>query len=169
VKRRWAFAASLLPLLLAACSLAAGRAGAADPPAGSSVSFETIVQTSVPGQAGGEKRELARDAVAWKALWDELRQGSNLPEEPPAVDFDREMVIAAAMETQSCVSKVTVRTIATSDDGLVVHLLEAPPAANCRCITSERPLHIVKLAKQPGPVHFTAERSETICGGGGAR
>jgi hypothetical protein len=104
--------------------------------------------------------------VAWKALWDELREGSSLAAEPPAVDFEREMVIAAAMETQSCVSKVTIRAVTQTTDGLVVDLLEAPPAPNCRCITSERPLHIIKLAKQAGPVRFTAERGETSCGGG---
>jgi hypothetical protein len=155
-------------LLAAACSAAAGGvAGTAstgsNPP---SVPFETIVQASNPGQAGAEKRSLARDAVAWKALWDELREGSSLAAEPPAVDFEREMVIAAAMETQSCVSKVTIRAVTQTTDGLVVDLLEAPPAPNCRCITSERPLHIIKLAKQAGPVRFTAERGETSCGGG---
>jgi hypothetical protein len=160
-----------LPLTLAACSAAgAGATGTADtagnPP---SVPFETVLQTSLPGQAGTEKRELARDAVAWKALWDQLREGSNLPAEPPAVDFEREMVIAAAMETQGCVSKVTIRTVTQTADGLVVDLLEAPPAPNCRCITSERPFHIVKLAKHAGPVRFTAERGETSCGGGSTR
>lgn len=169
MRRPWAFAVSMLPVLLAACSLAAGGAGTADPPGNRpSVEFETIVQTSVPGQAGTEKRELARDAVAWKALWDELREGSGLAAEPPAVDFEREMVIAAAMETQGCVSKVTIRAIAQTADGLVVDLLEAPPAPDCRCITSERPLHIVKLAKNAGPVRFNAERGETSCGGSGA-
>jgi hypothetical protein len=78
------------------------------------------------------------------------------------------MVIAVAMETQPCVSKVTIRAVTETADGLVVDLLEAPPAANCRCITSERPLHIIKLPKQAGPVRFNAERGETSCGGSGA-
>ena len=167
MRRAWPFLLPLMAVLTAACSAAAGGVppgtAAGNPP---SVPFETILQTSLPGQAGSERRELARDAVAWKALWDGLREGSNLPADPPAVDFESEMVIAAAMETQSCVSKVTIRTITETADGLVVDLLEAPPAPNCRCITSERPFHIVKLAKQAGPVRFTAERGETSCGGG---
>ena len=168
MRRPWLFLLALMAVLAAACSAAAGGAIAQGTSVGNppGLPFETILQTSLPGQAGTEKRELARDAVAWKALWDELREGSNLPAEPPAVDFEREMVIAAAMETQGCVSKVTIRTVTQTADGLVVALLEAPPAPNCRCITSERPLHIVKLAKQAGPVRFTAERGETSCGGG---
>ncbi len=159
------FALLVMPVLLAACSAQADKpAGkpAGDAPA--SVPFETVLQTSVPGQAGQERREVVRDAAAWAALWGELREGSGLAAEPPAVDFDREMVVAAAMETQSCVAKVTVRSITQSGDGLTVDLLEAPPAPNCICITTSRPIHIVKLAKQAGPVRFTAERGVTSCG-----
>jgi len=171
MKRLWLFLFPLMTVLLAAaCSAAAGGMGPVGTEKPPSVPFETVLQTSLPGQAGTEKRELARDTVAWKALWDQLREGSNLPAEPPAVDFEREMVIAAAMETQGCISKVTIRTVTQTADGLVVDLLEAPPAPDCRCITSERPFHIIKLAKQAGPVRFTAQRGETSCGGaGGAR
>jgi hypothetical protein len=163
VSRLWSFA---LVLLAVACS--AGTAGTADKPPGTgapvSVPFETVLQTSVPGQAGQQRREAVRDAAAWATLWAELREGSGLPAEPPAVDFNHDMVIAAAMATQSCVSKVTIRTITRSGDGLAVDLLEEPPAPNCICITSARPIHLVKLAKQAGPVHFTAEQGVTHCG-----
>jgi hypothetical protein len=128
------------------------------------VPFETVLQTSVPGQAGSERREAVRDAATWAALWAELREGSGLPAEPPAVDFSRDMVIAAAMATQSCVSKVTIRSITRSSDGLAVDLLEEPPAPNCICITTARPIHIVKLARETGPVRFTAEQGVTSCG-----
>jgi hypothetical protein len=121
----------------------------------------------VPGQAGKERREVVRDAAAWRTLWAELRQDSSLAEEPPAVDFDREMVIVAAMETQSCVSRVTIRAVTPSTDGAVVDLLEEPPAPNCRCIVAQRPIHAVRLEKIAGTVRFTAERGQMSCGGGG--
>jgi hypothetical protein len=150
---------ALSALLAAACAANGSGANAG------SVPFETVLQRSLPSQAGATRREVARDAAAWKALWDELREGSDLPPEPPAVDFDREMVIAAAMETQPCVARVTIRTVSQGADGVVVDLEEAPPAPNCRCIVAERPLHIVRLAKLPDPVRFTATRSVTSCGG----
>jgi hypothetical protein len=127
--------------------------------------LETILQRSIPGQGGGEIREVARDEASWKALWDRLREGDGtLPAEPPAVDFKKDMVIAAAMPTQPCVSKVTVRGVRRSAGELVVDLLEAPPAPNCVCFVSERPLHVVRLPRSADPVRFEAERGVTACG-----
>jgi hypothetical protein len=128
------------------------------------VPLTTVVQVSVPGQTGKERREVVRDADAWRSVWAELRQGSALAEEPPAVDFEHEMVVLAAMETQSCVSRVTIRSVARRGDGVVVDLLERPPAPNCQCIVAERPIHVVRLRKMTGSVRFTAERSVMPCG-----
>jgi hypothetical protein len=128
-----------------------------------SIAFETLVQQSIPGQGGETVRDAVRDEASWAALWARLREGSALPEQPPAVDFRSEMVIATAMETQGCVSKVTIRRIVREGNRLVVDLLEAPPAPNCVCITSERPLHIVRLPRVDGPVRFEIERGQTSC------
>lgn len=131
------------------------------------VAFETILQRSIPAQTGDTIREAARDDASWAALWSRLRAGGGegiLPAQPPVVDFSREMVIAAAMETQSCVSRVTVRGIVQGRGELVVDLLEAPPAANCICITSERPLHVVRLRRSADPVRFEVARGQTSCG-----
>jgi len=96
-----------------------------------------------------------------------LRAGGGegtLPAQPPAVDFSRDMVLAAAMETQSCVSRVTIRSVTQARGELVVDLLEAPPAANCICITAERPLHVVRLRQSAAPVRFEVTRGQTSCG-----
>lgn len=158
MKSAGAFAAALLAF---ACG---GNSTPAEP--GAPISFETILQRSIPGQAGGQLREVARDAAAWSALWAQLREGPGgftLPAEPPAVDFTREMVIVAAMETQGCVSRVTIRSIERRGGTLVVDLLEAPPAPNCICVTSERPIHVVRLSRDAAPVRFVAERGQTSC------
>ncbi|HSK75044.1 MAG TPA: hypothetical protein VLQ45_01185 [Thermoanaerobaculia bacterium] len=128
-----------------------------------SIAFETVLQQSNPGQTGDTVREAVRDEAAWTALWAKLREGTALPEEPPVVDFRTDMVIAAAMETPGCVAKVTIRKIVQESGGLAVDLLEAPPAPNCVCITSERPLHIVRLPRAEGPVRFDVERGQTSC------
>lgn len=160
-----ALALAALPLLMACVQ----PSGGAQPPASpadappAEVSFETLVQQSNPGQTGETVRDAARDEGAWAALWAKLREGSALPEQPPAVDFRSEMVIAAAMETQGCVSKVTIRGIVREGNRLVVDLLEAPPAPNCVCITSERPIHVVRLPRVDGPVRFEVERGQTSC------
>lgn len=125
--------------------------------------LQTIVQQSNPGQRGESVREVVRDEASWRALWAKLREGSALPEEPPAVDFAREMVAVAAMETQACVSRVTIRSAARTGSELVLDVLEAPPAPNCVCITSERPVHVVRLPRVDAPERFTVERGQTAC------
>lgn len=157
----------VLLLALMACN-GSSRPGPSlpDEPRPGPVAFETVIQRSIPGQSGGEVREAARDAAVWGPLWSRLREGAGdtLPEEPPAVDFSRDMVIAAAMPTQGCVSRVTIQGISQRRGELVVDLLEAPPAPNCVCITSERPLHVVRLHRSPDPVRFEATRGQTSCG-----
>jgi hypothetical protein len=168
-------AAIFATLFSMAALLALACAGSAEPPRGRRpapaqpppAAPETIVQRSIPGQSGGEIRQVARDAAAWRALWAELRQGAPadlLPEEPPQVDFRREMVAVAAMPTQPCIGQVTVRSVVRDRGGLVVSLLEAPPAPNCRCMVASRPLHAVRLPRLEGAVRFVAERGQTPCG-----
>jgi hypothetical protein len=155
----------VLGVVAAACS--AGAVGESSPhPPGGEVAFTTLLQVAVPGQSGEALREVVRDAAAWSRLWARLRAGSSLPETPPAVDFDRDMVIVAAMATQSCVSKVTIGAI-RKDQGergeLRVDLLEEPPAANCRCIVSQRPIHAVRLARSAAAVVFDVTVTTHAC------
>jgi hypothetical protein len=157
----------VLGFLALACNGSTRASNSPTDPGPETVVFETILQRSIPAQTGGTIREVARDEASWAALWNRLRQGGGegfLPAEPPAVDFSRDMVIAAALETQSCVSRVTIRGIVQNRGELVVDLLEAPPASNCVCITSERPLHVVRLRRSADPVRFGVERGVTSCG-----
>ncbi|MEO7418536.1 MAG: hypothetical protein ABI163_15865 [Thermoanaerobaculia bacterium] len=168
------------PAVVAASSavvalLALACAGVAAPPPGRAakgkpVAFTTIVQQAIPGQAGQQVRAVARDADSWRAVWTELRKdgGEALPAEPPAVDFPREMVLVVAMPTQSCVSKVTLQSIGhlgnPTGGTLLVNLLEAPPAPNCRCIVASRPVHAVRLPRTAGTPRFVVTRGQTSCG-----
>jgi hypothetical protein len=155
----------LLSGLLLGASACSGAKPAASPAnqGPGALELETLVQQSIPGQGGQTVREVIRDQAAWTAMWAKLREGSALPESPPAVDFDKDMVIVAAMETQPCVSKVTVRSAVRSGGELVVGILEAPPAPNCVCFTSERPIHAVRLRKVDAPARFDVERGQTAC------
>lgn len=125
----------------------------------STVELDTVVQRSIPGGSGGTVREVIRDQTAWAETWTAL----GLDGAPPAVDFGQEMVVVAAMETQSCVSKVTIRSVSQQGGELVVDILEAPPAPNCICVTSERPIHAVRLRKVDAPPRYNVERGQTPC------
>jgi hypothetical protein len=157
----------LLGLLLAALLLSAascdGEKTVTEPgdkaTAQSTVELTTVVQQSIPGGSGGTVREVIRDQVALAAMWTQL----GLSGAPPVVDFGQEMVIAAAMETQSCVSRVTIRSVSEQGGELVVDILEAPPAPNCVCVTAERPIHVIRLRKLAAPPRYNVERGLTPC------
>ncbi len=150
-------AASAAAAALLACGSAGGAGGPADAAEPRQVPFTTIEQASVPGKGGGEVRAVVRDAAAWQRVWDDLTSDSGREEEAPAVDFEREMILAAAMPTQGCISRVTLRGVAEEDGGLVVDLLEQPPPAHIVCVVSERPFHAVRLARHDGPVRWEVE------------
>lgn len=158
----WALA---LPLLLAGC-----RSAGSGTPSTSAVPvpFATVIQIAVPGQTGKQVQVAVRDADTWKTVWSDLRKGSALAADPPAVDFETEMVIVAAMETQGCVARVTFRSITRTtgrtNDKAAVDVLEEPPATNCRCFASSRPIHVVRLQRIPGDITFTTSRGEMPCG-----
>lgn len=165
----------LLAAVLAGCSSAPAAAGAEpateepraeeeapvpESSAGEELAFTTIEQGSVPGKAGEQVRAVVRDDVAWLRVWNDLTSGRGGParaDATPAVDFDTSMVIAAAMPTQSCISRVTVRAVRAVDDGLVVDLLEQPPPPGLACFVSERPFHAVRLGRRDGPVRWEVE------------
>jgi hypothetical protein len=167
-------------VLMMALTFAAGAAKAAPPAAkpgaaaaaagGKPIAFTTVVQRSIPGQSGGELHAVARDADTWSSLWASLREkgGDALPATPPAVNFPREMALLVAMPTQSCTSQVTVQSIQHLGDAfrgtLLVTLLEAPPAPNCRCMVSSRPVHIVRLPRTGGTLRFVVNHGQTPCG-----
>jgi hypothetical protein len=167
----------LIPALAAlgfSLTVACASAVAAPPAAkkdGKAITFYTVLQRSVPGQTGGEVRTIARDPDTWKALWASLRQngGDSLPPDPPAVNFPREMALVVAMPTQSCVSQVTIQSIAhlgsPTNGTLLVTLLEAPAAPNCKCIVSSRPIHVVRLPRTGGILRFAVNHGQTACGG----
>jgi len=125
----------------------------------STVELTTVIQRSIPGGRGGTVREVIRDQTALAAAWTEL----GLEGAPPVIDFEKEMVIAAAMELQPCVSKVTIRSVSQQGGELAVDILEAPPAPNCVCITAERPIHLVRLRKVAAPPRYNVERGLTPC------
>jgi len=135
----------------------------APPAPAAAVAFTTLAQTAVPGQNGLELREVIRDTATWNQIWASLRQGSALPAAAPAVDFTKDMVLVAALPTQSCVSQVTIRSITGDATNLRVDLLEEPASPDCKCITAQRPFHAVRLARSEGAVQFFATVTPKGC------
>lgn len=153
--------AALAAILLAAASCEGEKTVTEPTTDEATVELEpvTVVQRSIPGGRGGTVREVIRDQTAWAQTWTEL----GLDGAPPSVDFGQEMIVVAAMEMQSCVSKVTIQSVSEQGGELVVDILEAPPAPNCVCITAERPIHAVRVRKTGAPPRYNVERGQTPC------
>ncbi len=143
-------------------SSAAGDSGEASLAPGGAVAFTTLAQAAVPGQTGGEVHQVIRDPATWRRTWASLRGGALQPT-PPAIDWKTDMVLVVAMPTQSCVSKVTLRSITAESGGLVADILEEPAGPSCRCFTSQRPFHIVRLARTDAAVRFAVTTKPRAC------
>jgi len=156
-------------VLLACAGAASPPADPASPPASPPTSrkmeLTTLAQMAAPGQAGGAIREVLRDDASYRRRWADLAAGSALAKDPPAVDFQKRMVVVAALATQSCVAKVTIQRIVEEGAGLRVELLEQFPGPHCRCIVASRPFHVVAVDRHDrnGPVEFHAKRGPDTC------
>ncbi|HSS76100.1 MAG TPA: hypothetical protein VLV54_05080 [Thermoanaerobaculia bacterium] len=161
------FAAAGLLTLACLGSSSAATGHRRPKPGTGQIAFVTLVQRAIPGQQGDQVREVVRDTASWKDLWFRLRERDSgvLSHQQPAVDFDKNMVIAVAMPTQSCISKVAIQGIVHQPGALVVNVLEAPPAPNCVCIVSQRPIHAVTVPRTADPVRFVVTQGVTTCGG----
>lgn len=155
-------------LLTAAC----GSSGPLDPegsqsnsPSDESLGFarlqsEPYAYTSFSGLTDSA-RVVVRDARAWDAIWGEIwRHHIRLPE-LPAIDFEREMVVVAALGTRrSGGYDIVVNGATRTADGVEVSILKWSPGADCGNTGSiTRSVDIARLRRVDGVVRFR-ERAE---------
>lgn len=117
----------------------------------------TLVQDKGTGGWGERLRRVVRDRETWEETWAELTPGRTASQPAPEVDFERFMVVAAALPTQHCDARITVREVRAVDGRLTVELLEELADPGLRCFVGTRPFHAVRLPRRPGEATFTAE------------
>lgn len=108
------------------------------------------------------RREVVRSESEWRQLWSELAAGRIPPPEPPAIDFERRMVIVAAMGRRSTGGyAIRIESVRAAADSLYVTVVEVSPGAGClttQALTA--PVTAVSLERHAGhPVYV--ERQET--------
>lgn len=105
-------------------------------------------------------RLVIRNTDAWEQLWPQLA-GSNASA-APAVDFDRDMVLVAAMGLRSTGGySISVEGVFESTDGIYVRVLESVPGSRCgttQALTA--PVTVVTIPQRDGPVIWL-ERTRT--------
>ncbi len=108
------------------------------------------------------RRLVIRDAAGWAALWDAVVGARTPRPQPPAVDFNREMVIVAAMGQRGTGGyAISIDEVRREDDGLAVVVRETSPGSGCFLTQAfTAPVTAVRLPASDAPVRFI-ERKET--------
>jgi hypothetical protein len=150
-------AALLLTLAVALLVLACERSPSAPE---AELSFQTIAKTTVTGNFVPQIREVVRDRARFETIWRELWGGREIA--APAIDFEREMVVAAS-GALVCFDVVEIERITLEGGGIAVGLTEATPSSLCLCAGPQSTFHIVRLRRLPGGERFVARSVPPSC------
>lgn len=154
----------LLPLLFVACDKNSPTS-----PVDSSVPFVTVAKASYSGFST-PVRETVRGTEEWVTVWQTLYAGRGPlvgPMPPlPEIDFDREMVVLVAAGTRrnGCFAIDVTRARLKGNGAVEFEVTETVPGPTCVCTFAlTQPVHVVKLARLPGPETFVERRAESRC------
>ncbi|MBI3998833.1 MAG: hypothetical protein HY355_07345 [Armatimonadetes bacterium] len=103
-----------------------------------------------------------RDAAAWKDLWQRHAGASMRP--IPAVDFERDMVIALFGGESRAPRALTVVRIVREGDALVVYYTqgETRPVTDTDGLAPTVPYQIVRVGRSPLPVRFSLVKTPQV-------
>lgn len=123
--------------------------------------MEEIITQAVSGITT-RRRMVIRQPSGWAALWDEAMAGRIPAPETPALDFDRFMVVVAAMGSRPTGGyAISIDDITLEGDRLVVSVLEVEPGPGCMTTQAfTAPWTAVRIPAADSPVTFQ-ERHET--------
>ena len=107
-----------------------------------------------------------RDATAWSQLWQDIHALTDPVPPLPTVDFNQEMIIAAALGTHATGGfNVFLAEAAESSDGVQIEMIETRPGSDC--ITTQaltQPIDLARVARRDAPVHFVVVQRVETCG-----
>ncbi|MEA5445163.1 protease complex subunit PrcB family protein [Gammaproteobacteria bacterium AB-CW1] len=112
-------------------------------------------------RVSSESMTVIRDAEAFEGIWRQAGQRG----EPPAVDFEQFMVIAAFMgERRTGGYTVRVRSAERNEEGLKVRVRMEAPGRNCMVTQAfTQPFHLVRLPRVEGAVDFEVNQETVDC------
>lgn len=129
------------------------------------VAVERPAWTSQLGGVRERTRTVIRDSASWRAFWDAFA-GARAPRpEPPDVDFERQIVVFAAMGRQSSAGyDIAIENVYEEDGALRVEVVETAPASGC--LTAQvmtAPVTAVLVPARPGEITFIERRETRSC------
>jgi PrcB C-terminal len=109
-------------------------------------------------------RLVIRDAGGWAAFWDQMHQVQSPAPVLPAVDFDRQMVIAAAMGTQNSGGHAIAIERLSFGSEVLVGVLATSPGHGCVVTASlTQPVDAVVVSRSDAPVRFQESAAVHDC------
>ena len=107
-----------------------------------------------------------RDAGAWSALWQRIYAGQTPVPPLPGVDFNTQIVVAAALGGRPTGGYDIVLTQAAIDSaGVVIGVRASSPGASCFVTQAfTHPIDLARLAKTDAPVRFAETQVAADCG-----
>lgn len=112
-------------------------------------------------------RVVVRDTAEWRALWQRINQPFIPPPALPPIDFQRDMIIVAALGAKpSGGYDIMIESADEDSTGVEVSVVRSSPGTGC-ALTAARtqPVDLARLPTTTRPIRFR-ERSVIVpCGG----
>jgi hypothetical protein len=108
-------------------------------------------------------RLVVRDSTAWRQLWQQINRPFIPPPPLPPVDFQREMVVVAALGARpSAGFDVVIERAANDSAGIEIDVRRASPGAGCPVAAAiTQPVDMAKIPASDRALRFR-ERSTVI-------
>jgi hypothetical protein len=111
------------------------------------------------------ERLVIRDEATWRATWAAIGRNSTPVPPPPAIDFEREMLVVAALGERSTGGyNIIVESASATGEALTVRIHSTAPGSSCLTTQAQtQPVDIARLPRMQGPVTFVDEASVSDC------
>lgn len=112
---------------------------------------------------GERTRRLIDSSSEWEAFWAAAHEGRTPTPETPSIDFDRNVVVAAAMGGRPTGGyTIGIEEVARSGDTLYARVRETSPGDGCTLTQAiTHPLQAVRVPASDVSVLITVERTST--------
>ncbi|HYR07775.1 MAG TPA: protease complex subunit PrcB family protein, partial [Longimicrobium sp.] len=114
---------------------------------------------------GEQARLVVTGQAEWETAWRRVWEGHSPVPAAPAVDFEREVVLVAAMGSRpNGGHHIQVKQAAAQADRVVVRVVETSPGKACFTTAAfTEPVDVVKLPRTPLPIEFQTVKAVHEC------
>lgn len=112
-------------------------------------------------------RVVIRDRALWREYWARIHSPFVPPPREPDIDFDREMVILAALGRRPSLGyDIRIRSVTRDSSGIEVQLRRSNPGQGCPVGAAvTEPVDLARIPASDLQVRFTELITATPCGG----